>query len=111
MLWASTGLEKGRRLQYTFPVAFPGIGLILTQQAVGDAFEAVHPCRHDNLRRVLHPQVNVVVLADEFNKLRHEVSAGLGLIWRYRPRVSSKPLLIGIKGNSILEYNHMGWDQ
>ena len=108
VLWFLTRFEKGQRLQYSFPVAFPDIGLILAQQAAGDAFEAVHRCRHDNLRQVLHQQVNVVVLADESNKLRHKVSADHGLIWHYRPRVPSKPLLIGINGNSVLEYNHMG---
>ena len=47
------------------------------KQSTGNAFKTVYQRRDRVLRRIVHEQVNVVVLATRFNKLGFEVSTDL----------------------------------
>ncbi len=71
--------EVGRRPQRTAPQLLADARVVLfADHAAGDAFQAVHLRRDGDLRRIVHQQVDVVVLAVELHEFRLEVGADAG---------------------------------
>ena len=54
------------------------VGPFLAQQTAGDALEAVHEVGDGDLGRVLHQQVDMIILAVHLDQLRLEVGADPG---------------------------------
>ena len=65
------------RPQDAFPVSPLNIWTFQSQQPTRNTLEAVHQRRDGMLGRIVHEQVNVIVLAVHFDKCRLEVSADL----------------------------------
>ena len=67
--------KVGRRPQHAFPVSPHQGRMALPHEAAEDALEAVHQGRHGPLGRIVHQQVDVIILAIHLHQLRLEVGA------------------------------------
>ena len=52
--------------------------VLFSDKKTGYAFQAINQFRYCHLRRVVHQQVNVIVLSIEFHQLRFKVGAYIG---------------------------------
>ena len=76
---AAASGEIGRRPQSAAPQLIADAWVVfLANHPTGDTFEAVHQSRHGHLRRIVHQQVDVIVLTVKLHQLSLEVSADAG---------------------------------
>jgi len=76
---AATASKVGRRPQGTAPQLLADARVVLfADHAAGHALQAVHQRRDGDLGRVVHQQVDVIVLTVELHQFRLEVGADAG---------------------------------